>query len=185
MTGPDRHSTTGKSLVTIIQDITGTKSLKRLGEYARVFHDDPHHLARYLQLASNGEEDWEFYRYSEKWNQWILNNRRVWCPDHKDLIFFAYSLQQPYETAANWAPHFLHGIDRETRLEIRGNRLRPFVRAGMSPEDAVSILYHGLPTGIRALLGKGELESRLRRADEFARMYEDGIPTEYIIAGAL
>ncbi len=185
MTDFDRHGTAGKSLITIIEDITSTKSLKRLGEYARVFHNDPHHLARYFQLAGNTEDDWEFYRYSEKWKQWILNSKHRECPAHKDLIFFAHSLQQPYETAAAWAPHFLYGAERETRLEIRGNRLRPFVQAGMPPEHVASILYHGLPTGIRALRGKDKLDNRLRRADEFTKMYGDGIPIEYIIAGAL
>lgn len=191
--GPnDYYVARGRSAYDIIRELTGTKSVSRLHEYAATFSHSTNVLARYFSLASGGDgETWEFHRYSaelRRWpghDGWGLNTYVRTSPDLRSLIFFAHGFRQPYDVAAVWARKFLNnqsGSAAEGIVEASGARLRPFAEAGMSPEETFALLYHGLPTGFKRFKGEGELKGRLGQTKKYIEMFRQGLAVEYIMA---
>lgn len=191
--GPyDYYVARGRSAYDIIQALTRTKSVSRLHDYAAVFSHSTNHLARYFSLASGQDgETWRFHRYDEDARQWpghdgwMLRTYESGTPELRSLVFFAHGLRQPYEVAARWAQSFLnkeHDRERPAFLEVSGSRLRPFVEAGMGPEEAFSLIHHGIPTGMQRFKGEGKLKERLSRTQEFLSLYKQGVAVEYILA---
>lgn len=191
--GPyDYYVARGRSAYDIIRELTGTKSVSRLHEYAATFSHSTNILARYFSLASGGDgESWEFHSYSAellRWpghDGWGLNTYIRTSPDLRALIFFAHGFKHPCDVAAAWARQFLNnqsGSSGSGIVEVSGARLRPFAEAGMSPEEAFALLYHGLPVGFNRFKGEGELKRRLGQTKKYVELYRRGIAVEYILA---
>lgn len=182
--GPyDYHAARGKSVYDIIRELTGSKSIWRVHEYADVFHRSTSHLARYFALCAGTESDWQFHYFSASRREWVLQTVVPRVPPLKSLIVFAHALRQPYETAALWAPHFLKTQKRDGRFPVSGAKLRPFADAGMAASEVATLVYHGLPSEEHG--AKAEVNYRLSRSKELVEMHRQGITSEYIIAAGL
>lgn len=191
--GPnDYYVARGRSAYDIIKELTGTKSVSRLHDYAATFSHSTNVLARYFSLASGGDgESWQFHRYSTellRWpghDGWGLNTYVRTSPDLRSLVFFAHGFRQPCDVAAAWAQQFLNTLGSsavDDIVEVSGARLRPFAEAGMSPEETFALLYHGLPVGFKRFKGEAELKRRLGQAKKYIEMYRQGLAVEYIVA---
>jgi hypothetical protein len=179
----DEYVTCDKSAYSIIRELTGTKSVMRVHGYADIFKGSYALLGRYFSLCEGGDgEVWQFHVYDSGY--WVLREWTTKYQSLRDLVFFAYYLRQPYTVAAAWARVFIPGsvASGQSRLPIPGNKLRPFLEAGMSPEETAALLYNGLPSGHDSPRGRQTLDARLKRTRQYTDMYRSGFAIEYITA---
>lgn len=182
--GPyDYYGARGKSVYDIIRELTGSKSIWRVHEYADVFHGSISHLAHYFALCAGIQGDWQFHRFSASQRTWVPQTVVPRVPPMKNLIIFAHGLKQPYEAAALWAPYFLKNRKQDGLFPVNGAKLRPFAEAGMSPSEVAALVYHNLPAAEHQ--AKTEMNYRLGRSKELIEMHRQGLAAEYIIAAGL